>query len=398
MRRRLRLLCADNTILIVSAILALVSCFIVPPDARYAGYVHVSTIAQLVCLMIVVCGMQRIGVFRSIGARLLSRVCTQRGIVMCLVALTFVSAMFITNDVALVTFIPFAISVLIMAGMQADTIFVCTLMTVAANMGSMLTPIGNAHNLYLKAVSGMSTLDFLRLMAPYSAVAAVLLVVVVFVVFSRRGGVAMPDGDGASLERRVLAPLSDKPAPDEIRLMGYGSGSRPWRLGLYAALFVICLLAVGGIVPLWAMILCVPVAFAFCDRRVFLTMDWGLPLTFVMFFVFIGNMRRIPAFLAMAEALVGNHPLEVAVGFSQIISNVPTTLLLTGFSGAWKPLIIGTNLGGMGTLIASMASLVSYKNVTMHYPHGKTRYLLVYSAVNVVFLAVLVAASWAMGY
>ncbi|HCQ25253.1 MAG TPA: anion transporter, partial [Bifidobacterium longum] len=167
-----------------------------------------------------------------------------------------------------------------------------------------------------------------------------------------------------------------------------------WRTIVYSLLFIVCLLAVSDVIPLWVMCVIVVVVFLFTDRRVFKYVDWGLPLTFCMFFIFIGNMKRVPEFYELARSLVGGHPLEVAVGSSQVISNVPTTILLSGFCDQWRDLIIGTNLGGMGTLIASMASLISYKNVVRQYPHKKGRYLAVYSAVNVLFLAVLLTLSW----
>lgn len=192
MRRWLINVAKNETILIVAAILALISCFIVPPDADYKSYIHASTISQLICLMIVVCGFQRIGVFRIIGSRLLEKVSTMRGLVITLVALTFFSAMFITNDVALVTFVPFAVAVLIMAGQEDKTILVVTLMTIGANVGSMLTPIGNAHNLYLKALTGMPTMEFLGIMAPYSGTAAVLLVAAVHRRGCRRSRLGWP--------------------------------------------------------------------------------------------------------------------------------------------------------------------------------------------------------------
>ena len=368
MRRWLINVAKNETILIVAAILALISCFIVPPDADYKSYIHASTISQLICLMIVVCGFQRIGVFRIIGSRLLEKVSTMRGLVITLVALTFFSAMFITNDVALVTFVPFAVAVLIMAGQEDKTILVVTLMTIGANVGSMLTPIGNAHNLYLKALTGMPTMEFLGIMAPYSGTAAVLLVIVISVVFGGK-----PVGDLGDLETGVLAPERNKHQPDEIRITGYGAGYGGWRTIVYSLLFIVCLLAVSDVIPLWVMCVIVVVVFLFTDRRVFKYVDWGLPLTFCMFFIFIGNMKRVPEFYELARSLVGGHPLEVAVGSSQVISNVPTTILLSGFCDQWRDLIIGTNLGGMGTLIASMASLISYKNVVRQYPHKKGR-------------------------
>lgn len=389
MRRRLLAIAKSETILIVASVLAIVSCFLVHPDSEYLDYIHVNTIAQLVCLMIVVCGLQRIGIFRIIGSRLLEHVHTMRTLVITLVSLTFFSAMFITNDVALVTFVPFAMAVMVMVGKQEHTVLVVTLMTVAANVGSMLTPIGNAHNLYLKALTHMRTIEMIGIMAPYSALAALLLLIVICVAFKSE-----PVQELHDLEAGVLAPRSSKEQPDEIRITGYGAGYGGWRTIVYALLFIVCLLAVSEHIPLWLMCVLVVVAFLFSDRRVFRHIDWGLPLTFCMFFIFIGNMKRVPEFYNFAQSLVGSHPLGVAVASSQVISNVPTTLLLSGFCDQWRALIIGTNLGGMGTLIASMASLVSYKNVTRRYPDKKGKYLAVYTAINVLFLAVLLALSF----
>lgn len=394
MRQRVLTFLRSETILIVATLLAIISCFIVPPDGQYGGYVHVSTISQLVCLMLVVVGFQRIGVFRIIGSSLLHRVHTARGVVLTFIALTFISAMFITNDVALLTFVPFALAVLVMAHMEDKAIIVCALMTVAANTGSMLTPVGNAHNLYFKALTGMSTGHFLRIMAPYSILAAVLLVVVTCVVFRGRRIAEFDGMDSKGFERGVLAPDPTRHQPDEIKVTGYGAGYGGWRAIVYTGVFVVCVLAVSDMVPLWVMCAVTFVAMVVCDRGSFRHADWALPLTFIMFFVFIGNMKRVPEFAGIAQAFVGQHPLEVSIISSQIISNVPASLLLSGFCDQWVPLIIGTNIGGMGTLIASMASLVSYKNVTRRYPDRKGRYLAVYSAVNVLFLVVLVGLSW----
>ena len=386
MRQRVLTFLRSETILIVATLLAIISCFIVPPDGQYGGYVHVSTISQLVYLMLVVVGFQRIGVFRIIGSSLLHRVHTARGVVLTFIALTFISAMFITNDVALLTFVPFALAVLVMAHMEDKTIIVCALMTVAANTGSMLTPVGNAHNLYFKALTGMSTGHFLRIMAPYSILAAVLLVVVTCVVFRGRRIAEFDGMDSKGFERGVLAPDPTRHQPDEIKVTGYGAGYGGWRAIVYTGVFVVCVLTVSDMVPLWVMCAVTFVAMVVCDRGSFRHADWALPLTFIMFFVFIGNMKRVPEFAGIAQAFVGQHPLEVSIISSQIISNVPASLLLSGFCDQWVPLIIGTNIGGMGTLIASMASLITYKNYTRQYPRQKGRYLGVYTAVSVMFL------------
>lgn len=394
MKRWLLNLVKCETILIVAAILAIISCFLVPPDSQYLGYIHVNTISQLVCLMMVVCGFQRIGVFRSIGARLLRHVRTERGLVLVLMSLTFFSAMWITNDVALVTFVPFALSVLVMANAEKQAILVITLMTIGANVGSMLTPIGNAHNLYLKALTHMSTQDFLKIMAPYTVTAAVLMVAFAFVFFKSRKVDQFAGLQGDDIEQSVLAPSHGSPQPDEIRVMGYGMSFTRWRVVVYSLLFVVCLCGVSGWIPDWLLLVIMVVAFLLCDRHVFRVLDWALPLTFIMFFIFIGNMRRVPGFSDIAQMWVGAHPMEVSVASSQFISNVPTTILLSGFCDQWKMLIIGTNLGGMGTLIASMASLISYKGITHQYAEHRGRYLLTYTIVNVFFLAVLMSLAW----
>lgn len=393
MRRWIRQTLKRETILVIAAILAIISCFIVHPDSQYLGYIHTHTIAQLVCLMLVVSGLQRIGVFRIIGAKMLSHARTPRLLVLIFISLTFFSSMFITNDVALVTFVPFAIAVMIMAGMEDKTVLAVTLMTLGANLGSMLTPIGNAHNLYLKAKTNMPMGDFILIMAPYSGIAAALLVIATFIFFSSKPIPGFEGLDADTIERNILAPHPDTEAPDEIRIIGYGAGYGGWRLGVYIALFVVCTLEVAGLIPMWAMVVICFAAFMFCDRRAFFHVDWGLPLTFIAFFIFIGNMKRVPEFYTLAAHLVQIDPLDVSVGASQLISNVPSTLLLSNFSSAWKELIVGTNLGGMGTLIASMASLVSFKAVTGKYPDQKGKYLGVYTVTNVIFLAILLTAA-----
>ena len=383
-----------DAVLTVSFFLAVLSCFFCPPGPQYLGYLDFHTLILLFCLMLIVAGLRECGVFDWLGTSLLRHVNSERMVALLLISLCFFCSMLITNDVALVTFIPFAIAVLTMAHMEEHAVLVGTLMTVGANVGSMLTPIGNAHNLYLKALTGMPSAEMIGIMAPYSVAAAVLLVVIACVVFGKKPVSEFSSIDGSGIEQNVLAPNSDQPQPDEIRVTGYGAGYGGWRTIVYCALFIVCLLAVSDFIPLWAMCVIVVVAFLFCDRRVFRNIDWGLPLTFCMFFIFIGNMKRVPEFYELAASLVGAHPLEVSVVSSQFISNVPTTLLLSGFCDQWRALIIGTNLGGMGTLIASMASLIGYKNVTRKYPDKKGRYLAVYSAVNVLFLIVLVGLSW----
>ena len=379
-----------ETILVIAVVLAVISCFIVRPDAQYASYIHVNTIAQLVCLMTVVGGLQRLGVFRIIGVKLLTHVRSLRGLFAILVFLPFFFGMLVTNDVALVTFVPFAIAVLMIAREENYVCLAGTLMTIAANTGAMLTPVGNAHNLYLGDLSHYSVTQFLQIMGPYTAISAVGLLAVIFFAVPKKKVRAFEKMDENSLQRGVAAPSNETEKPDKFKAMDF-SASKTF---IYCILFLVCVCAVSGFMHVYVMTALVFVAVIICDRRVFIGLDWCLPLNFCAFFIFIGNMARVPEFANIASHFVGKYPLQLGVVSSQIISNVPTTLLLSGFSDNWRPLIIGTNLGGLGTLIASMASLVTYKIVVGHYANQKKRYLTVYSLINIFFLVLTVGLSY----
>ncbi len=355
-----------ETVLAVSGLLAFLSCFLVRPDREYLNYFfsNMGTIIVLFCLMAVVAGLSGLGVFRYVGERLLERIQSERGIVFLLVFLCFFGSMFITNDVALITFVPFGIMILKMAGMTGRLCRVVTFMTIAANLGSMFTPMGNPQNLYLYSVSGMTLSAFLRLMLPHTAAAALLLCLCVFF--------------GAGKEK-ICVVITEQTKKPETSGTVY-----------YILLFFICLQTVGGILPAPGLLLAVTAAVMYRDRSLFRKVDYSLLLTFLFFFVFIGNMNRFPPFREFVVNMIAGHEKVAAIGISQVISNVPAALLLSNFTDQWEQLIIGTNLGGLGTLIASMASLISYKQVAAEYPEKKGRYLAVFTWWNLLFLAVLI--------
>ena len=364
-----------ETVLSISFILAFLSCFLVFPDAEYAGYVDMHTILILFCLMAVMAGLKEMGLFQQIGESLLKKFQSQRGIVFVLVFLCFISSMFITNDVALITFVPLAILMLNMANMNGTACFTITLMTVAANLGSMLTPIGNPQNLYLYSVSGMPLTDFLLLMLPCTLAAAVMLIICIFFGYK---------SEKAAMTSEIPASESDsKKAPALNR----------GKLIFYLILFVLCLLCVADILSVYILFAIILIAVLIENRRLLLKIDYSLLATFICFFIFIGNMGRLPAFRNFIQMILEGRARLVSVAISQVISNVPAALLLSGFTNEWTELIIGTNLGGLGTLIASMASLISYKQLAAQYPEKKGKYLLVFTLWNVIFLAVLYPVS-----
>lgn len=397
-----------DPVLVVAIVLAIISCAAVPPDAAYAEYVDLRTIGMLFSLMTIMAGLSRLGVFRIACRHLLSAVRGPRRLALALTLLAFFSSMLITNDVALVTFVPFALLALRTLDSPRHACFTVVMMTIAANLGSMLTPIGNPQNLYLYSTSHMALTDFLLLMLPYAAAALVLLVGAI-AFFGRipehakekaarsvdAGNPASSSEDGSAdspatcgeadnaasaadaNETPQLASDADDPAPSPLRVL-------PW-----AALFVLALLSVAHILPYQAIVAVTIVVALAADRRALLHVDYALLFTFIAFFVFVGNVGRIEVVSAALAQLIDGHELAVSVIGSQVLSNVPAAILLSGFTSNFAALIVGTNLGGLGTLIASMASLISYKQVALVLPREKGRYFMLFTVWNIAFLAVL---------
>lgn len=351
-----------ETVLAIAFVLAVLSCFLVKPDAAYIGYIDFHTLALLFCLMAVMSGLQEVGLFIYIGGKLLNKVHTKCSLVCILVFLCFFSSMFVTNDVALITFVPLAILILQLSKQEHLLCTTVILQTIAANLGSMMTPIGNPQNLYLYTKSGLSTGSFLLLMLPYTILSGVMLAISIWFLYRKEG----------SYER-----VSIKKTTLNTRQLIY-----------YSVLFILCLFSVAKILPVWILFLIVIIALLIGNRKLFTRIDYGLLLTFAAFFVFIGNMGRYPAFRDFLTSVISGQEQLTAILSSQIISNVPAALLLSGFTDNWEALILGTNIGGLGTLIASMASLISYKQIVASYPEQKKKYLWQFTLWNVAFLAV----------
>ena len=341
----------NETVLIVSFILAVGSAFIVPPNAEYVDYIDFKTLSLLFCLMAVMAGFGKLGLFDFLAKKLLSGVNSVRQLCFVLCLFCFFSAMVITNDVALITFVPFTVEALRLSGKKDKMILVITLETVAANLGSMLTPIGNPQNLYLFSAYEMSIKDFVLAVLPYAALSLVLVAVSAF--FTGKD------------KTECLQSENTKFSPGMNGMV-------------YTVLFALSLLTVFKVVP-HDVALCATIAsLVIFDRKVFAKVDYSLLLTFVFLFIFIGNLGKINA--------VNGREVVAGVAASQVFSNVPAAILLSGFTDNVKDLLIGVNLGGLGTLIASMASLISFKLIIKE--NVKTgRYLLVFTLVNIVFLA-----------
>jgi Na+/H+ antiporter NhaD/arsenite permease-like protein len=341
------------------------------PDLQYFSYINVRVLAILFGLMLIVAALGHIGTFDVLTNKLLSKVKTYRGISLLMSLLSFFLSMFLTNDVSLVTLVPFAIMVLTPFGENRKLMFTLIIMTVAANLGSMLTPIGNPQNLYLYDNYKIPLSEFLLLMIPYSALSLAMIVALTF----------------------ILVKGSDKLPPlknTEVKKLSFV------KLLIYFALFVLNILTVVGYVHFLISLGVTVAAMLIMDRNSFKKADYNLLATFVFFFILIGNIGRIDAITGALSGLVSSYPVPAAILSSQIISNVPAAMLLSAFTDDGKSLIIGTNLGGLGTLIASMASLITYRFHAKFSKEQKEKtggkqdnYILNFTIINIVMLVIL---------
>ena len=356
-------------VLCVAGVLAIATAFVVHPSKAYIGYIDFRVLALLFALMLVVAGLKEAGIF--VGAiRLLVRyVKSHRVLELILVYLCFFSGMIITNDVALITFVPFAIELLMLTGRKKYLIYIIVLQTIAANLGSMVTPIGNPQNLYLYTTFNMSMGDFFTVMLPYAIAAFVLITVAVCV---------LPSG---KIEA-VNIP------PSEPELKG------KWRLAVIFALFAVCIACVARVLDYRIMLAVVIVGIAAVNYRLFAGADYFLLLTFVAFFIMTGNIKSITGINDFLSKVVSGNEIPVSIISSQVISNVPAAVLLSGFTDDVSGLLIGVNIGGLGTLIASMASLISFRIYGGIKDAAKGKYLMVFTGMSLLFLAVMLLIVW----
>ena len=371
---RIRSFLASETVLAISALAALASMAALPLTPKtagvYAGYIDIRTIGLLFCLMTVVAGFGRAGLLERVRDWLMGRVGSARSLAFVLVNVVFASSMLVTNDVALITFVPLALALFLDASPRT-TIATVVALTVAANLGSMCTPIGNPQNIYLVSAFGMDLGTFFATMLPFGAVSY--LACTALVLFVPAEDIAAERGLGPSAIDRKL-------------------------LGLYLLLFLACLACVGRLIG-WEV--CCVAVIAGClalDRRVFAAVAYSLLATFACFFVFVGNLKHVEPVVTLVGGMLQGREVMVSAIASQVISNVPAAIMLSGFTDNARALLVGTNIGGLGTPVASLASLISLR-IYAKMPHARTgRYLAWFTAANIALLVPLLAlAPFLMG-
>lgn len=371
----------EHAVLVVAAVAAAASALAVPPDEAYLGYFDWKTLGCLFCVLAVASALRLMGAFDRAARAVIARFRRPGPLALALVLTTAALSCVATNDMALIMMLPLSAATLMGANLPRLVTPVFVLQSLAANLCGMIVPFGNPQNLYLYSYYGLGLGDFLAAMAlPFTLSTAGIVACTWWLCGQSNGGSDRDD------TRSLAAPM-----PLSRR-----------RLAIYGALVALTLLAVFRIVPVAAAVAVVAAALAALDRRALAAVDWGLLATFACFFVFAGNMARVPEVSAWLSPLMADHGLLVSAGLSQIISNVPAAVLLSHFTGAWQPLLVGVNIGGAGTLVGSLASLITlqhFTSVRKVFPQtaalpelSTSRFLVLFSVLNFAFLGILLIA------
>ena len=352
-----------NVVMLIAFAVALATVFIVPVDKEYLSYFDYKTLSCLFCVLAVVCALKNVNFFSLVAHKIVRVFKNAKACVLALVYVTFIGSMLIANDMALLTFLPLGYLVLTSTGKQKYMAFTFIMQNIAANLGGMLTPFGNPQNLYLYSTFNIDTLEFNAIMFPpfILSIALITACCFVFVKSERLDG----------FEESIKLPVA--------------------RTIIYGALFVLSVLIVLRVVPYLIGLAVIAAAVAIMDIKALFKVDYPLLLTFVFFFIFAGNVSRIPAVSEVISGLLNKNVLLVGVGSCQIISNVPSAILLSRFTVDYKSLLLAVNIGGVGTIISSLASLITFREYLSKAPGEGGRYLLKFSAFNFSFLAILTA-------
>jgi Na+/H+ antiporter NhaD/arsenite permease-like protein len=351
-----------NAVLCIAILAAVITSFIVPPDREYLGYFDLKTLTCLFCVLAVVCAFRNIRFFSILAAKIVRVFKNTRSCILALVYITFLGSMLIANDMALLTFLPLGYFVLSSTGKEKYMAFTFIMQNIAANLGGMLTPFGNPQNLYLYTKFAIPTGEFTLVMLPPFLISVAL--ITICCLFVKKESLTIENEQAALPKMRTI---------------------------VYSLLFVLSIVIVFRVIEFWIGLIVIPTVLLFLDRKALKDVDYGLLFTFVAFFIFAGNMARIPAVARLFSHLMDKNVLLVSALSCQVISNVPSSILLSQFTSDWKSLLVGVNIGGVGTLISSLASLITFREYTKHNEGKAGKYILLFSAFNFGFLFVLTA-------
>lgn len=361
--KRVLLFIKGHAVFFIATLCAIITCFIVPPSGAYFDYIDFKTLSCLLATLAVVCALKNIKFFSIIARKIIHSTPNFRICVLALIYITFIGSLFIANDMALITFLPLGWYVLSETGNEKYTPWLFVLQNISANLGGMLTPFGNPQNLYLYSKFDIPTLEFMKIMLPPFMVAVAMLTLSVFFF------------PATKMELKGKEPFVFKKG----------------RSAIYLVLFVLTVLMVFSVIPYYIALAIVIVAILIMDRYALLRVDYFLLGTFLMFFIFAGNMSNIDTVRDLFSRLLQKNTLIFSTLSCQLISNVPSAILLSQFTSDYKELLLGVNIGGTGTIIASLASLITFAEYSRTGVGSRAKYLGVFTLLNVIFLGVLLS-------
>lgn len=348
-------------VLVIAVTLAILSSFISIPKLSYIDF---KVLILLFNLMVVVAAFKELKVLDSIAIGLLKKCNTYTSISLALVFITFISSMIVTNDVALITFVP--LSIVIARKANINVLKIVIFQTLAANLGSSFTPMGNPQNLFIYSFYNLSPIDFFKITLPIVVLAVLFLVLLVF------------------KDKKMNLSLDLEDVKIDNKRDVY----------LFGGLFLIILLSVFHVIDYKVTFLITVIMVLILNKKLFSQVDYSLLITFIGFFIFVGNISTMDVVKNFMEGIL-NSPKSTflaSVLSSQVISNVPATMLLSGFTDHFKELLLGVNIGGMGTLIASLASVISYKIYASEF--GNDNYMKSFTFYNILGLIIFVPIAY----
>lgn len=353
-----------NIVMTIASAAALVTSVFVPPDREYISYFDFKTLSCLFCVLAVVCAFKNINFFYILAKKIVTVFKSTRYSILALIYITFIGSMLIANDMALITFLPLGYFVLSTTGNRRHMAFTFIMQNIAANLGGMLTPFGNPQNLYLYTRFAIPNGEFVRIMLlPFVISVALITLCCLFV---ENKPMTIEDEDDAKLPK--------------IRAI------------VYSILFALSIAIVFRTIPYVVGLVIIPLVLVFMDKKALKMVDYPLLLTFAFFFVFSGNLSRVEVVRKLFYFLLDKSTLIFGTLSCQIISNVPSAILLSQFTDNYRDLLIAVNIGGVGTLIASLASLITFREYTLHNPEKSKQYIFLFSAFNFAFLAILLVS------
>ena len=354
-----------NFVFCIAALAAIITCFIVPPDTKYLSYFDWKTLICLFLTLAVVCALRNIKFFTILARRLVLITGNLRALFLLLIIITFIGSMLIANDMALITFLPLGYFALSVTKQEKYMAYLFVLQNISANLGGMLTPFGNPQNLYLYSYFNIPTGEFCLIMLPPFLLAVALLCLACLFVKPQKLAIGEEFPERLSIKKTIL----------------------------YLALFSVSLLVVFRIIPMLPALIAITVVLLIVDRDALLMVDYPLLATFFFFFIFAGNLARIESVNLFFSSLLEKDTLLVSTLSCQAISNVPSAILLSQFTNDYHSLLLGVNIGGTGTLIASLASLITFNEYRILYPGNTKKYFLLFTLINFIFLAVMTLAA-----